>query len=79
MVPLDMLLAPILGPLQIVQWLGQKLIEAAEIEAYDEDKVQGELVELQVQYDMGEITEEEYCRYEELLLERMNAIRKAKG
>lgn len=77
--PLDLLTAPVLGPIQMVQWLAQKLIEAAENELYDEDKVQGKLVELQAQYDMGEITEEEYCGYEDLLLERINAIRKAKG
>jgi len=76
--PFDLLFAPVVGPLQMVQWLGQKLIEAAESELYDEDKIQSELVGLQVQYDMGEITEEEYCRYEDLLLERLNAVRKAK-
>jgi len=77
--PLDVLTVPVLGPIQMVRWLGQKLIETAESEMYDEDRVQGELVELQARYDMDEITEDEYSGSEDVLLERLNAIREAKG
>lgn len=77
--PIDLVAAPVLGPIQLVQWLAQKLIEAAESELYDEDRLKGELLELQVRCDMGEVTEDEYLRQEEVLLTRMNAIREAKG
>ncbi|MDP2663683.1 MAG: gas vesicle protein GvpG [Dehalococcoidia bacterium] len=70
--------APVLGPLRMVQWLGGQLEDAAERELYNEDKLQGELLELEAQYDMDEITEEEYRLREDLVLERLNAIRKAK-
>lgn len=73
--PLDLITAPVLGPIQMVQWLGQKLIEAAEMQMYDVDRLKGELLELQAQYDMGEVPDEEYIELEEALLKRMNDIR----
>lgn len=73
--PLDLITAPVLGPIQMVQWLAQKLIEAAEMQMYDVDRLKGELLELQAQYDMGEVTDEEYIELEEALLKRMNDIR----
>lgn len=77
--PLDLLTAPVLGPIQMVQWLGLKLIEAAEREMYDEGRLRGELLELQARYDLGEVAEEEYARREAALLELMDAVREAKG
>ncbi len=73
--PLDLLTAPVLGPIQMVQWLAMKLIEVAEGEMYDPDRLKGELLELQVRYDMGEVPDQEYMELEEALLKRMNAIR----
>lgn len=73
--PLDLITAPVLGPIQMVQWLGRKLIEAAEMQMYDVDRLKGELLELQAQYDMGEVPDEEYIELEEALLKRMNDIR----
>ena len=75
---LDWVAAPVLGPVRMVQWLGEQLEGAAEGELYDEDSVQGELLGLQAQYDMDEVSEEEYRGREDLLLERLNAIRRAK-
>jgi len=49
--------------------------EQAEKELYDEDKVRGQLMELEVRYDLGEISEEEYMAAEEALLERLRVIR----
>lgn len=73
--PLDLITAPVLGPIQMVQWLARKLIEAAEMQMYDVDRLKGELLELQAQYDMGEVPDEEYMEMEEALLKRMNDIR----
>lgn len=73
--PLDLITAPVLGPIQMVQWLAQKLIEAAEMQMYDVDRLKGELLELQARYDMDEVPDEEYMEMEEALLKRMNAIR----
>lgn len=75
---LDLLTAPILGPARGVHWLAKKVADAAEEEILDEDRVRGELLELQMRLEVDEITEEEYDRQEELLVERLNAIREAK-
>jgi hypothetical protein len=62
----------------MVHWVAQKLAEAVEQEELDEGKLQGELLELQMQYELGEIDDEGYARQETAILERLNAIRKAK-
>jgi len=75
----DLLTAPVLGPIRAVHWLAEKIDEAAEDELLDEDKVRGELLELQMRLEMSEITEEEYEEQEKALVERLNAIREAKA
>lgn len=76
---LDLLTAPFFGPIRGVKWLGEKVAEAAEAELLDEGRVRGELLELQLRLEMGEITEEEYDAQETVLVERVNAIREAKS
>ena len=75
----DLLTSPVLGPIRGVHWLATKVAEAAESEVLDEGKVRGELMELQIRLEMGEITEEEYDEQERVLVERLNAIREAKA
>jgi len=75
----DLLTSPVLGPIRGVHWLAAKVAEAAESELLDESKVRGELSELQIRLDMGDITEEEYDEQENVLVERLNAIREAKA
>jgi len=76
---LDLLTAPVLGPIRGVKWLGEKLVEAAEEELLDEGRVRGELMELQMRLELGETTEEEYIEQERVLVELLNAIREAKA
>ena len=75
----DLLTSPVLGPIRGVHWLAAKVTEAAEGELLDEDRVRGELLELQMRLEMGEITEEEYDEQERVLVERLNTIREAKA
>lgn len=75
----DILLFPILGAPMMVHWVAQKLAEAVEQEELDEGKLQGELLELQLRYELGEIDDDEYAKQEAAILERLNAIRRAKG
>ena len=74
-----LLTSPILGPVKGVHWLAKKVTEAAEGELLDEDRVRGELLELQMRLEMDEITEEEYERQERRLMGQLNAIREAKA
>lgn len=72
------LLCPFLLPVKGVVWIGEKLQETAEKEITDESKVHGELLELQMRFEMDEITEEEYEKREAKLMQKLEAIRKYK-
>ena len=70
----DILLAPLNG----IIWLGKKINEVAEKEFSDEGLIKEKLMQLQLRFEIDEISEEEYNRQEKELLERLEAIRKAK-
>jgi hypothetical protein len=66
---------PVTGPIEGVVWITNKLVEQAENELYNEDKLRGQLMELELRFDMGEIGEEEYLAAEEDLLARLKVAR----
>jgi len=70
----DILLAPLNG----IIWLGKKINEVAEKEFSDEGLIKEKLMQLQLRFEIDEISEQEYNRQEKELLERLEAIRKAK-
>ena len=70
----DILLAPLNG----IIWLGKKINEVSEKEFSDEGLVKEKLMQLQLRFEIDEISEENYNRQEKELLERLEAIRKAK-
>ena len=70
----DLLLLPIKGLLGIIK----KIHEMAERELSDEAYLQEKLLELQLLYEMDEISEEEYNQQEAELRARLNAIRGAR-
>ncbi len=74
----DALTFPILGIPMMVHWVAKKLAETAEQDEMDEGKLQGELLELQMRYELGEINDDEYAEQETAILDRLSAIRRAK-
>jgi hypothetical protein len=70
-----LLTLPVAGPIQGVIWIGEKVAEQADRVLYDEEAVRGQLMELELRYDLGEISEEEYLAAEEALLARLKVIR----
>jgi hypothetical protein len=70
----DILLAPLKG----VIWIGEKINEMSEKEFSDEGRIKEKLMELQLRFEIDEISEEEYKKHEEELLARLDAIRKTK-
>ena len=68
----------LLSPVTLVKWVGEKLRESAEQELTDESVIQEQLLELQMRYELDEITEEEYVKAEDRLMARLEAIRKYK-
>lgn len=76
---MKLLTAPVLSAPLGVYWLGQKLAEAADAELLDEDRLRGELEELQVRLDLGELSDDEYEARESNLLARISTIREIKA
>ena len=72
---IDLLTFPVMGPIKGVVWIAEKVNEQAEKELYDEDAVRGKLTELELRYDLREMSEEEYLVAEEALLARLKIIR----
>ena len=67
---------PFLIPVKGVVWIGNKLKETADAELTDKSKVQEDLLNLQMRFEMEEITSEEYKKQEDKLIARLEAIRK---
>ena len=76
---LKLLTLPVSGPIDAVVWIAEKVAEQAEKELYDEDKVRGQLLELELRYDLGEVNEEEYVQSEQTLLDLLKVIRERKA
>ncbi|MBC8415859.1 MAG: gas vesicle protein GvpG [Candidatus Cloacimonetes bacterium] len=68
----SILLAPVKG----VIWLGKKINEVVEKETSDQGVIKEKLMELQLQFELDEISEEEYNKKEKELLERLDIIRR---
>jgi Gas vesicle protein G len=74
----DVLSAPIKGPINGLEFILNSIRDQIESEALDESKVQGELMQLGLRYQAGEIDEAEYTAKEDALLQQLNEIRKYK-
>ena len=68
----------LLAPIKAVVWLGEKLNEVAEKELNDDGLIKQELLELQLRFELDEISEQEYNEKENELLDRLDAIAKSK-
>lgn len=60
-----------LAPVRGVAWVAGQGADEVEREVYDEDRIRGELLGLELEYDNGLITEEERMMREDELLERL--------
>ncbi len=70
----DILLAPLKG----IIFLGKKIDELVQKEISDEGRIKERLMELQLKFEMDEISVEEYDRRESELLEMIERIQKEK-
>ena len=68
----------LLSPLKGIIWIGQKINEVVDKEFSDEGLIKERLMELQMRFELDKISEKEYTEQESELLERLDAIRKAK-
>ncbi|AOP47080.1 gas vesicle protein GvpG [Streptomyces lydicus] len=64
-----------LAPVRGVAWVMERVVEAAEDEAYDPAPVEQELARLEEKLLAGEIDEETFDRREDELLDQLEEIR----
>ena len=75
---LRLLTLPISGPLEGVTWLGKKLQEQVDTEIDETENLSKKLLTLQLAFDMGEISEEDFEDQEEELLLAIQALEEQK-
>ena len=71
----NILFFPITGPVNGIKWTLAKVQRVAEEELTDDTAVKQELMELQMQLELGDIDEEEYVRREAELMQRLREVR----
>jgi len=64
----------LLAPLKGVIWMGQKLSDMAQEELTDKGRIKEQLMRLQLQFELDEISQAEYDQKEKELLDRLDAI-----
>jgi len=67
----------LLAPLKGVIWMGQKLGDMAQKEMTDTGRIKEELMRLQLQFELDEISQAEYDQKENELLDRLDTITNA--
>jgi hypothetical protein len=73
---LKLLTLPVTGPIEGVVWIAEKVAEQVDRELFNEDAIRAQLMELELRFDLGEISQEDYLKVEEILLERLKVARK---
>jgi competence protein ComGF len=69
----------LLAPCKMTYWVAKKLYEHAEAEVTDESAVRRQLLELQMRFELDDISADEYQEQEDILMRRLDAIREYKG
>lgn len=65
---IKLLTLPVLGPIEGMLWIGEQVLEHANAELDDKEDLNKKLLTLQLAFDMGDISEEEFEEQEEALL-----------
>lgn len=60
-----------LAPVRGVAWVLEQVVEEADRQLYDEQRIRRELLELELEFDDGGVTDEERSRREQELLDRL--------
>ncbi len=72
---LDLLTFPVSAPLKGALWIAEQITEQVEDELYNEERIRAQLIELELRFDLGEISESTYSEAEAALLERLRVAR----
>jgi hypothetical protein len=69
-----LLMLPLL-PVQGVKWVAEQVADEAELQMYDEDRIRSELLQLELDFEDGLISQEERTSRADELLERLAVAR----
>lgn len=72
----DILAFPVMGPVKGVKWIAEKVDDTVQQAVSNKAKIKEDLLELQMQLEMGKIAEEEFNKQEKELLEKLDKIDK---
>lgn len=75
----DLLTFPVSYPLKGLKFVAAQLQKQIDQEMFSPEKVEHELLELQMRHEIGEIPDEEFTRKENELLDRLDELMLAKG
>ncbi|MBD2139590.1 gas vesicle protein GvpG [Anabaena sp. FACHB-1237] len=76
---MKLLLAPVMGPINGVVWIAEKIQERTNTEFDDQENLHKKLLNLQLSFDLGEISEEEFEEQEEEILLQIQALEEEKS
>jgi hypothetical protein len=71
----NLLFFPVTGPVAGIRWSLNKVMQVAEEEVTDDAPVKQDLMELQMQLELGDITDAEYVAREAALMARLREVR----
>jgi hypothetical protein len=71
----NILFFPVTGPVAGIRWTLGKVVQAAEEELTDDAPIKQDLMELQMQLELGDIDDDEYLRRESELMARFRDVR----
>jgi hypothetical protein len=66
---------PVTGPVAGIRWVLGQVQTVVEEELTDDSSVKQELMELQMQLELGDVDDAEYVRREAVLMQRLREIR----
>jgi hypothetical protein len=66
---------PVTGPVAGIRWSLTKVAQVVDEELTDDGPIKQELMELQMQLELGDIDDAEYVRHEKILMERLREVR----
>jgi len=75
---LNTLMGPLIGPIKGLLWVAEQIKDQADAKIYDDSKILVELSELELRLDLEQIELKDFEAQEDVLLQRLQEIRKAK-
>ena len=71
----NLLFFPITGPVAGIRWSLRKVAQVVDEELTDDSSIKQELMELQMQVELGDVDDAEYVRREAELMARLREVR----